>query len=400
MARAFKILPKNYLMDWGEFEAWAAGTTTIPTGWVAASSPTCFLEATNKKWGNYSLGLIGGSAISVSGVYQTVPDGSDYAGRTFKLGVWAKSADSNPYIEIWDGVASRTAHVSDSNAFVFCTTSAMKLDYNATELRINLMAAVNGTVYFDGAVLCEGEDLFTNLTDTNVFISDWKPSIGIKLDQYEIARREGSFIPEYHLQRNTVKAAGTVAGSDVASCRTHFDSILKSLMSWQKNEKRNLYLYDDRVLEVFLSSFDWDYFNAMSMVKFNMQFSAPDSTTRYINKYRTQQIIAATITEFNLTYNGNAESKPVISFIADQAVAISTCAFENLTTGESMAYTGTVPVNVALDIDSNTATVMNSGVDKISQFTGDFPKLVRGVNYLRFAGSNCTIRIDYFERWY
>lgn len=398
MARAFKILPKNYLQSWGEFEDWALGTGSAPTGWLGATTPTCAQETTNIKWGSYAARVIGGG--TVSGLYQTVPNGSDYSGRTFRLGVWAKSASTGPYIELNDGVTSKTVHLDGSNAYVFTTTPAMKLDYAATQIRVNLMSVLNATAYFDGAVLCEGEDLFTDLSTLNIMISDWKPSLNLKIDQFEIANREGSFAPEYHLSKKGIKASGTVVGSDVASCRTNFDSVLKSLLSWQKNEKRSVYLYDDRVLDAYLSSFDWDYTNSLSMIKFNMQLLVPDSTTRFINKLRKRQVISGTVTEFNLTYNGNAESKPVVSFVADQGGAISTCSLVNMTTGENLAFTGTVPNNAALDIDCLTGSVVDSGSDKIQFFTGDFMKLVRGTNYFRFAGSNCTINIDYFERWY
>ena len=399
MGKAFKILPKNYLADWGEFEDWALGTGSAPTGWLAATYPTCFRESTSIKYGDYALGMIGGSGITVSGVYRTVPDGSDYAGRTFKLGIWAKSASTGPYIELSDGVASYTVHLDGLNAYAFHTSPAVKIDYAATQIRVNLMASLGATVYFDGGVLCEGEDLFLDLSDNNIMISSWKPSMSLKLDSFEIANREGSVIPEYHFKSNQVRAAGTLVGSDVASCRNHFDGLMKAMMSWKKDEKRNIYLYDDRVLEGFLNSFNWEYVNGLQMIKFDMRFEVPDASSRYISKLRKRQVISGTTTEFYLDYNGSIEAKPVISFVADQGAAIGTCSLQNLTTDESMGFSGTVPNNAALDIDCFQASVIDSGIDKISLFSGDFLRLVPGRNNLRFYGSNCTINIDWYDRW-
>jgi hypothetical protein len=396
MAKAFKILPKNYLDDFGEFEAWESGTTSLPSGWLAGTSGTYNAEIVNKKYGNYALGFIAGTAGSA--IYRTIPDGSNYAGRTFKVGFWAKSVSTAPYLEFSDGVSVSTLHISLNNTYENLIISK-KLDYAATQIKLSLVNPVYATtVYFDSGVLCEGEDLFTNL-DTNIDISDWSPALGIKADEFQIANKEGSFIPEYQLQGRNIRVKGAVVGTDVVSCRTHFDSLLKSLLSWQRDEKRNLYLYDDRVLEVFLKSFDWQYVNSLNMIRFNSQFTSPDSVTRFIGNNVNKQVIAGTVTEFNFAYNGNADTKPVISFIADQGGAITTCALENLTSGELLSYTGTVPTNVALDIDCFKATVANSGIDKLSDFNGDFLRIVRGTKYFRFQGSNCTIKIKYFDRW-
>lgn len=402
--KAFKILPKNYLADWGEFDSWSLGMNTNPDGWIAASAPLIAQEATQIKFGLYAARIIGSNALG--GVYRTIPNGSgtNFPGRTFSLGVWGKSASTGPYIELNDGVNSRTVHLDGLNAYSFFTTPAMKLDYASTQLRVNFMASVNATAYFDGAVLCEGEDLFVNFDSTppnNIDITDWSPTLSMKQDQYEIANREGSFIPETHLQAQTIAIKGQVVGSDVASGAIGFNALMRSVLAWQPNEQRDLYLYDNKVILVFLKNANWNYKNGLQFIPFSLQLSCQDATKRAISKYRSRTVIAGSVTEFNLVYNGNASSKPVISFIANQGVTISTCQLQNLTTQETMAYTGTVPTNVALDIDCLNGTVQNSSVNSIPFFgASDFLTLVRGTNYFRFTGNNCTINIDYFERYF
>lgn len=391
---SFKILPKNYLSDWGEFESWALGSPSAPDGWLMATGPIVSQETTNIKFGLSSALVIGSGALG--GIYRTIPDGSDYQGRTFKFGVWAKSASTGPYIELNDGVTARTVHSDGSNAFVFLTTPALKLDYAATQIRINLMASANATAYFDGAVLCEGEDLFTSFEA----ISEWQPTLNMKQDQYEPPLLDGSLIPDNRLQSRTIRLKGTVAGTDVISARSSFDSLMKSLLSWKSDEKRNLFLYDDRYLEVFMKGFDWSYLNNLMYIGYNAQFVAPRSTTQSIGKIRKRSVISGTVTEFNLTYNGNADTRPLVSFIADQGSAITTCQLENLTTQENIIYSGTVPTSLTLNIDCDSGSVLNNSVNKVSDFgTSDFMKLIRGTNYFRFSGSNCTILIDYFERY-
>ena len=396
MAKAFKILPKNYLADWGEFESWAAGASSAPDGWISASSPFKLAqESTNIKYGLYSAQVVG-STGGVSGIYRTIPDGADYLGRTFTLGVWGKSSSTGPYIELNDGVTSKTLHLDGLNAFAFHTLPPMKLSYTATQIRINLYATTNATAYFDGAVLCEGEDLFTNF-DTNIDISEWSPTLGMKQDVYEIAQREGSFIPDNRLQGKTINVKGQVVGSDVNSARTHFDGLMKSLLSHKTTEKRYVYLYDDRVWECFLKSFNHGFKNGLQFIPFSFQLASPDATNRSLSKLRKRQSITGTVTEFSLPYNGSSLSKPVISIIS--GAAMTTCILENLTTGENFAYTGTVPSGVALDVDCDIGTVVNSGLDSLGNWSGDFMGIVRGTNNFRFSGQNCTINIDYYERY-
>ena len=379
-------------------ESWAQGTGSAPDGWLRGTNPTISRELTQVKYGSYSA-KVQGSTGAIGGLYRTIPNGDDYAGKTFKLGVWGKSGSTGPYIELNNGVTSKTVHMDGSNAFVFYTTPALKLDYASTMMFVGLFASINQTAYFDGAVLCEGEDLFIDLTG-NIDVAEWRPSLDMKQDQYEIPQEEGSIIPETHLRARNVSISGSVVGGSVAAARSNFDGLLKAALAWKQNEKRNVYLYDDRVAESFLKSFNWNYETGLQMIRFGMNLVIPKSTTRYLNKLRTRQVISGTVTEFNLTYNGTAESKPVISFIADQGSAISTCQLENLTTQENIIISGTVPSGAALDIDCDAGTIFNSSVNAISQFgTSDFMKLVRGTNYFRFSGSNCKLHIDYYERF-
>lgn len=398
MGTAFKILPKNYLSDWGEFESWASGASSAPDGWIKGTNANVSRETSNIKFGVYSA-LISGSSGAIGGLYRTIPNGVDYQGRTFTLGFWGKSASTGPYIELNDGVTSKTVHLNGSNAFVFTTTPPMKIDYNATQITVGLWATVSATAYFDSGVLCEGEDLFTSLSDDNIAVDTFAPNLNFKQDQYEVSQREGSLIPDSHIQGNNIRLRGTVSGTDTTSARTNFDSLLKCLVSWKTTEKRNLFLYDDRLREVYLRNFDWSYIDTLKYIEFNMQLSSPDGCSKSIGRYRSRTVISGTVTEFNLSYNGNFQSKPIFQFIANQSAVISTCLLQNLTTGDNFSYTGTVPTNVSLEIDSFNGTVFNSSVDSTRYFSGDFIALVRGTNYFRFSGSNCQINIDYFENF-
>lgn len=397
MPKAFKILPKNYLADWGEFEDWSLGTGSSPTGWLAATSPTCARESSAVKYGSYALSLTGGA--SQGGIYRTIPEGANYSGRTFSLSFWAKSASTGPYIRLSDGVGESTIHLDGLNAMAEHTTPAHKLAYLASQIRVDLVCPAGVNAIFDSGVLVEGEDVFTNF-DNNILIDKWNPALNMRQDSFEISGRDGQFVPETILSNRNINVSGTVVGSDADSCRSNFDTLMKSIVDWNRSNKKNMYLYEDRVIEVFLNSFNWTYKNSLKFIDFNMRLMAPEAVTRYINKFRHLQTISSATTEFSFVYNGSSDTKPIISVVADQGSIITTCQLENLTTSEKVIYSGTVPQNVALDIDCDKGTVFNSSVNKISDFgTSDFPKIVRGTNYWRFSGSNCTIKIDYYEKY-
>lgn len=393
---AFKILPKNYLEDWGEFESHAAGAASAPDGWIAASSPILSRDSSNKKYGDWGQMVVGSGALG--GIYRTIPDGDDYAGRTFKLGLWALTARTGCYAEINDGVTSSTIPLDNSGAFVWQTSPGHKLDVDATQLRINLFASANSTVYFDSAVLCEGEELFTTL-DTNIDPAAYQNNMSLRNDVYTIPQKEGVLIPENHLSSKAIRISGQIAGSDPVSTRTHSNEFLKALISANKNQKKNLYVFDDRVAEVIVDQIANQYVNPLNMMRYTINLINPKGNHRFINKYRNRQVISATVSEFSIDYNGSDESLPVVSFLANQGSTISTCLLKNLTTGESFSYTGTVPTGVALDIDCENASVYNSSVNKIADFSGDFLKLVRGTNYFQYSGTVCQINIDYYERF-
>jgi phage-related protein len=74
---------------------------------------------------------------------------------------------------------------------------------------------------------------------------------------------------------------------------------------------------------------------------------------------------------------------------------------ENLTTGQVWSWTGTVAAGDTLDVDFENPSILNDGVDAIQYSVGDFPqlKLNPGGNQMKFTGSNCTIKVDYTEKY-
>jgi len=397
-AIGIKITPKNLLADWGEFEDWELGASDSPSGWSKNGTPTIARESTIIKFGTYSLKLVGTGASQY--LYRAIDNGTDYAGRTIKLGVYVYTAGAGVTISLADGVGTTNSDAHTGGGSWELLTVTRQIDASATKLEVELNIPNGITAYYDHCILVEGEVLSFEFNSVNYTLGNWKDAINVRAPSFEIARREGIYIPETHLGSKTVTVRGDVIGSSAADCRTNFDTLVNILRSWKKDEKRNIYILDDRVKEVFLEKLSYDPLELATRRRtFEASFIAENPTWRYINRSRKRQVIAASPTSFNLSYLGNTEDKPIIYFIADQAVDITSCLLENLTTGESVAFTGTVSSGNTLKIDCDTCEVLNNAVDSIGSFSGDFMRLVYGTNYLKFTGSLCTIKVDWYNRY-
>lgn len=398
MAIGIKITPKNLLADWGEFEDWELGASDSPSGWSKTGTPTIAQEATTIKYGAYSLKLVGTNTSQK--LYLAINNGTDYVGRTMKLGIYVKTAGAGVKVSIDDGVS-----VTDSSAHTGGNTweqltVTKQIATNGTEVEIHLNIPNGITAYYDNCILVEGEVLSFEINTVNYTLGSWKDSINIRTSNFDIARKEGIYIPETHLGSKTITIRGDCIGSGAVGCRTNFDTLINILRSWKHDEKRDLYLFDDRVKEVFLEKVSYDPLELVTLRRtYEISFIAENPTWRYINRNRKKEVISSSPTSFNLSYLGNTEDKPIIYFIADQGGDITSCLLENLTTGESVAFTATVSSGNTLKIDCDACEVLNNAVDSISSFSGDFMKLIYGTNYLKFTGSNCTIKVDWYNRW-
>lgn len=399
MEKALKISPKNYLNDWGEFEDWENGANDTPTGWLKSGTPTITRESTTIKFGTYGLKMVGTSTGQK--IYRLIPDGDTYKGRTFILSGYIKTSGAGVTIAMDDGVTvnSSSAHTG-GNAWELISVTA-KLDASGTKLQVNINVPNGVTAYYDSFTLFEGETSFKYFdTGNNSIEKTFNPKTDVSADSYEIARRAGVLVPEVTFRGKKITIKGNVRGASLSECRDNLDAFIKGLYSWDTSKMRELYVYDDRVYEVFLDgTINIDNLNFIPVKKYSIDFMSQNPSSRYISMKRKSQVTAGVTVEFNIPYLGNFESKPIVSFCSNRGVGATIFTLENLTTGDILSFNAEVAAGNTLEINCDLMTVKNAGVDAIANFPGDFLRLVEGTNYLRAAGSSYTISIDYFERW-
>lgn len=401
-----KISPKNLLEQWGNFEDWESGAAAAPTEFTKSGTGAAVArEATIVKRGTYSAKLTYGSADAQ--LYYDHPDYADYQGRKVKLGFWVYTAvASQARIKVDDGVGSSQSSYHTGGGGWELLTVERDIDAGATRLRVICFVDIAGAAYFDGGILCEGDILFTDLSDGSQFYIERLPvSKDIRQSEYKPSRRDGIILGKPRYGKQSIKLAGHVIGTDAATARTNLDTLLKAL--WTINESRvdeslkDIYFYDDRFLRGQVKNWSDNRYAAMRRIDFDFDFVVPDPFYQYINRTRLVQTISSTPTSFDCTPGGNVHTMPKVSFIADQGGDITSLTLENLTTGEAVTYSGTVSSGKTLVIDGSVRPriVEDDGVDDLANHVGDFLQLLAMTNKLKYTGSLCTIKIDFFDRY-
>lgn len=382
------------LLEFSGMEDWVSGTSSAPTDHtLSGASAAVAQESTIVKRGTYSARVTRAGADAT--LYYDILTYSSYLGRQMTFGAWVyATVASRARVSIDDGVgASQSSYHTGDSTWQFLTVTR-NIDVAATRIRSGMEVNTGNTAaYFDGGILVEGASAFLDMSG---YLENWKPSKKYRMSRFVVSRRPGIIIPSSEHDSVGIKMTGKVYGATPTAARTAWDAFLQAI----NDSEKDLYLYDDRFIRVFLDSQNHEYIAALRCVKFDISFSAQNPFHLYSQRYRSQQAIAASPTSFTVTNNGSAYSKPRITFLAGGA-SITSCTIENLTTGQLWTFTGTVSAGTSLIVDFDAVTLTNNAVDSIASSVGDYPqfRLNPGANLLKFTGSNCTIKVDWYDRW-
>jgi phage-related protein len=412
----FKISPENIIKDFGFFESWSSGSSSAPDGWsMEGSAGSVARESTIKKYGNYAIKIISGSSDQYAAEYAydittrkfVTPDQievlaeSYLPGRTLKLGVWIKcDTASKARIYINDGVArSDSSYHSGGDEWEFLEVEH-QVDENLTTLILGIeVASSSVTAYFDGAVLVEGETIFTEFRGNNIYVQekDFSSQVTFSLQSFTIPRKSGVLVSKSLPKQKKIKLSVQIHNDNVTTARTLFDAIMKAVGI---KGNQDLYFWDDRVTVTRIQSVSsLKYLAGARVYKFSISFLAPDVFARYIGMLRQSETIETSPHTFDIEVSGSQPSLPRIEFLPSGST-MEDCTLENLTTGERFSFTSCVISGNTLRIDSDTLEVLNDGIDGQSNFSGDFLELSPGTNHLKFSGSTfLSINIDHFDRW-
>ena len=405
VAAEIKVQPENLIL-WGNMEDWENGTAVAPTDHtLSGAGATVARESTIIKQATYSAKVtrVGTDCI----LYHDFPDYADYVNRKMTFGCWAyATVASRVRIGITDGVGSTySSYHTGGSSWEFLTVTH-DVDASATRIRSEMQVNTGDTAgYFDGGVLVDGDSsslIITSVAD----IGGWVPSNRYRGQDFKVARRTGTIIPNMFIDSKTIRIEGMITSTDAATTRTNFDTLNKALNTERfkpnsDRQARDLYLFEDRFVRGYPSGFSPKYSAALRIVEFTYDFTIPDPFFYYVQMLRSRNTISATPTSFNVTVNGNAFTRPIIR-ITNNGSNITTLTFENLTTSQSFSYAASLATSKILVVDCTDLSVENDGTDDIANFTGDFEMiLVPGINKMKITGlASAVVQVDWRDRWY
>ena len=104
---------------------------------------------------------------------------------------------------------------------------------------------------------------------------------------------------------------------------------------------------------------------------------------------------------FNFSNGGNAFSEPIIYICATGGTITDGISIMSITdSSKNFRYRGTLNNGLTLKVDSSDFTVLNNGVDGLTNFEGNFLNLLAGTNYFVYSGMTCRITTEYKYRWF
>lgn len=398
-----KVMPEN-LIHWSCMEDWVNGASAAPTEHtLSGAGATIAQESTIVKSGTYSAAVTRVGADTT--LYHDYPDYSDYQEKKMTFGCWVyATVASRARLSISDGVGSTNSSYHTGGSSWEYLTVTHDVDTAATRIRVEMQVNTgNTTAYFDGGALCEGTSAETVLSDTAA-IAEWVPSTKFVTQEFRIARR-GLKIPNIQPDSKSLRIRGDVQDTTQTAARTKYDTIMKVLASYRSRPDYTVqfidfYLFDDRYIRGALTDISPEITAGLLLIPFEVSITAEKPFFYYMQKLRKSQALSGD-TSFTVTTNGSAPSIPKIT-ITNSSSNITSLTWQNLTTGESFSYTGSLATGQDLVVCSNKFTVENNGITDISNFSGDLNlQLYPGDNKILVTGlASGTCKVDWFDRWY
>lgn len=398
-----KVMPEN-LIKWSCMEDWDGGASVAPTEHtLTGAGASVAQESTIVKSGTYSAAVTRAGADTT--LYHDFGDYTDYKGNKMTFGCWVyATVASRARIAISDGVGStNSSYHTGSSSWEYLTVTH-DVDTSATRIRVEMHVNTgNTTAYFDGGALCEGDSAETVISSTAA-IARWIPVTKFVTQEFRIARR-GVKIPNVEPDTKSLKIMGDVAGVTPTAARTNYDAIMKVLVSHRQTPTYtkqfiDFYLMDDRFIRGAVTDISPDHSPGLTMIPFELVVTSEKAYFQYMQMLRKKQTLSGDTT-FTVTTNGSAQSVPKIT-ITNSSSNVTSLTFQNLTTGESFSYTGSLATDESLVVCSNKFTVENNGITDISSFGGDLDlRLYPGDNKILVTGIvSGTCKVDWFDRWY
>lgn len=220
------------------------------------------------------------------------------------------------------------------------------------------------------------------------------------LQEFDIPKADLSVIPIARRRSISVRVRGSLTAANHDALRTALNALKNAIES---SSEQKFTTDDDYYMKGQYKSFGYDYVTMRTFIRFSMELAI--SYPFWVSETLTTSTPSWT-TGVNFVVNnpGTAPARLKVTITSDAGGAIADdCLFQNVTTGESFQYRGTIAATKALivnnRVDADDLAVTNDGTADIANFEGDFITLNPGNNNLKLtcARSAAVISLAFRE---
>ena len=226
---------------------------------------------------------------------------------------------------------------------------------------------------------------------------DWDDPTNIASEL--VPRRHGALVTEQPVMGpRMLHLYGAIVKSSAALAETRLNTLVVQMNSG----RGQLAFSGSRYINCYKQdmAFEPSEGGGMAVIRYRIDFFADDPFWYSTSTSSTDQAISYNPTAWAHSNGGDALIYPVVSVIAGGSPVSGGVTLTNATTGKSFTYSATVSAGQTLAVDCANFTVLNNGVSDLNNWSGTFIWLNAGSNSLSFAGSNCTVRIAYTQRFF
>jgi phage-related protein len=239
------------------------------------------------------------------------------------------------------------------------------------------------TVYSTDLVVFEG---FSLSDGTNMIVSEKLDSgPNRELIGGNITRGNGMYVTGSYFRERIIELSGVVKASSAEALLAYMDRIRQTLAT----QEGNLDITEDGVVKRYIATcvnydtmFQREHYH-ITICPFTIRFSCrtPFGLARDYNV--DYQSFTTSPSNQSIVTSGSYAAEPVFILSFSAASGVSSVEIENLTTGESITYSGYIAAGDLLIVDCEQKEVTLNGV--AVNFSGLFPSLPAGTSLIQFT---------------
>jgi len=215
-----------------------------------------------------------------------------------------------------------------------------------------------------------------------------------------IVRQHGAVIQTPFLSAKRFTIKGIIHNTDRDTSLSELDSMQQNLL----NNKDYLRDRSDREIEAYTKKIvaEPELGTDQAVINIRVDMTAPVPFFTAVGaSTETAFTLVDGVCLFDLAVAGNAFNEPKIYIHANGGTINDDFQLFNITNNNQLfKFRGVIADGETVIIDSKDLTVLNNGVDGISDFEGDFINLLAGTNEFSFGGSTCLLTFERKGRWY